>query len=374
MLNQQRGAISVIRRLAMGAGGTEPPAGDDANYDFPVGQSLLDAVEPLLEHMALSTAIKHYATEAGVDLKDVLGTYLEGQDVGRTTVKHFLTNTGLRPLFSPVVEDGLRLGLNRISARWEGLVAKTVFVDTLTYEYYEFSNGAAGAASRSANPGTPEGNEEFGLRRIGQGAPIPVARVSVSGKSYALTKVGRGIEWTDESKAAPIDLASMWFQQVGLQLGWDYHDEIVDRLLNGFFPDGSDAAPVLATNTANIVTDADLIEAQGVLEMQFGYTANVMLMSLARSVQVRTMENGAGQRLFPNGVEAAGLPPIQIAQTVPDDKIVFVDTGFAILRLVAKEFGTEFSRDVPTQVEGVYGTSIELSVPFMPNARLILDA
>jgi hypothetical protein len=59
---------------------------------------------------------------------------------------------------------------------------------------------------------------------------------------------------------------------------------------------------------------------------------------------------------------------------VPDDKIVFMDTDFAILRMVAKPFGTEFDRQVVTQTEGVYGTSIDLSVPLAKNARLILDA
>lgn len=337
--------------------------------EFPIGEELERAIDDRLEHMALSTAIRSYAHELGVDMRDVINAALGGEPLGQATIKRFLTNTGLRPLFSPVVEDGLRLGLNRIAPRWEGLVARTVQVETLSYEYYEFDNGTA-----STNPGAPTGNSEFSLRRVAQGTPIPVARVSVSGKSYSLFKMGRGIEWTDESKAAPIDLAALWFSQVGLQIGWDYHDEIVNRLLNGYFADNSDDAPVLATAVAGTMTDADLYEAAGTLEIQYGYTAKVMLMSLTRSVAVRTMENGAGQRLFPNGVVAADLPPIQIAQTVPDDKVVFVDTDFAILRLVAKEFGTEFDRNPKTQVEGVYGTSMELSVILFPEARLILDA
>jgi len=198
--------------------------------------------------------------------------------------------------------------------------------------------------------------------------------VSVSGKSYTLYKQGRGIEWTDESKLAPIDLAAMWFQQVGIQLGWDYHDQIFDMLLNGYFSDGSDDAPVLATATPGTIDDADLYTAVGTMQQVYGYQADYMLMSLSRSVALRTMENGAGQRLFPNGVEAAGLPAIRIATSIPNDKIVFMDSDFALLRLVNKEFGTEFDRSVQTQIEGSYGTSIELTVPLFKNARLILDA
>jgi hypothetical protein len=341
----------------------------DAEAQFPVGADLERAIEPMLDRMSASTAIRRYATDMGVDLRDVLDVMLDGEPLGEVQVKRFLTNTGLRPLFSPVVEDGLRLGLNRIAARWQQLVARTVQVSGMTYEFYQFTNGAA-----TANPGQPSGIGEFGLRRIGQGAPIPVARVTVSGKSYTLFKVGRGIEWTDEAKNAPIDLAAMWFQQVGLQIGWDYHDELVDRLLNGYFPDNSDDAPVISTADAGIITDADMWTAVGALELKYGYVANFALASLTRKVQVQTMENGAGQRLFPNGLVAAGLPDIQIAATVPDDKIVFGDSGFAILRLVNKEFGTEFDRNPRTQVEGSYGTAIELMVPLFPNARIILDS
>lgn len=361
MLTANRGMITVPRRNAAGE--------EEDRIEFPIGEDLLEAVRGFNPHNRYhqSTAVRRYAQHMGVDLRDVIETILEGEDLGSTKVDRFLTNTGLRPLFSPVVEDGLRLGLNRVAAQWQDLIAREVNVDSLTYEYYEFSNGTPGSPA-------PTGTDEFKLRRIGQGAPIPTARVSVSGKSYTLYKQGRGIEWTDESKLAPIDLAAMWFQQVGIQLGWDYHDQIFDMLLNGYFDDGSDDAPVLATAVAGTIDDADLYTAVGTMQQVYGYQADYMLMSLSRSVALRTMENGAGQRLFPNGVEAAGLPPIRIASSVPNDKIIFMDSNFALLRLVNKEFGTEFDRSVQTQIEGSYGTSIEATVPLFKNARLILDA
>ena len=364
MLNTNRGTIEVPRRN---------PAGEiEDHIAFPVGEDLMDAVRASNPNNRYhqSTAVRRYAESMGVDLRDVIGQILEGEDFGTTKVDRFLTNTGLRPLFSPVVEDGLRLGLNRVAAQWRDLIAREVQVDSLTYEYYEFTNGTPSVNSTS----NPTGTEEFKLKRIGQGAPIPTARVSVSGKSYTLFKQGRGIEWTDESKLAPIDLAAMWFQQVGIQLGWDYHDQIIDNLLNGYFTDGSDDAPVLASAVPGTIDDADLYTAIGTMQQVYGYQADYMLMSLPRSVAVRTMENGAGQRLFPNGVEAAGLPPIRLAVGVPADKIIFMDSNFAMLRLVNKEFGTEFDRSVQTQIEGSYGTSIELTVPLFKNARMILDS
>lgn len=342
----------------------------DGTLAFPLGEDLIEAARTVVgppSRVSESLAITRFAERQGTSVKTVIDTILDGEDLGRVKVERFLTNSYIRPLFSPVVEEGIRLGLNRVASMWEDLVAQTVPVDQMTYEYYEFNNGTPPV-------GNAEGVDEFKMRRVAQGAPIPTARVTIGQKNLILYKQGRGIEWTDESKMAPIDLASLWFQQVGLQLGWDYHENIIDVLLNGYFTDGSDDPVVLPTGTPAVIDFADLLTAQGTLTVNYGYTADVMLMSLARSVAVRTLENGAGQLVFPNGVEGAGLPPIRITTSIPDDKIVFVDTGFAVVRYVNKEFGTEFDRSVQTQVEGSYGTSIELTVPLFPYARLVLDS
>jgi len=356
---QARGTISV------------PLKDGEGTFEFPVGEDLQHTVEDLYspERFAPSTMVKRFAAKNDVDLRDVLDTLLGEEDLGSLTVKRFLTNTGLRPLFSPVVEDGLRLGLQRAQAQWEALIARTVPVDSMTYEYYEFDNGTPGSPE-------PSGTSEFQLKSVGQGAPIPTARVTVSGKSYTLYKKGRGIEWTDESKEAPIDLADLWFQQVGLQLGWDYHNEIVDMLLNGYFDDGSDDAPVIPNGGgAGSITDQDLLGAVATMQTVYGYTANVQIMDQATALKIQTMENAGGTyRIFPDGVEAAGLPRIIISPKMPANKILFVDTNFAMIRFVNKPFGTEFDRSVQTQVEGSYGTEISLTVPFQKYARVILDA
>lgn len=345
---------------------------DGKEIDFPLGDRLVSSVwERFSPHRTMaSSAIRRYADEGlNVDLRDVLDTILDGEELGQIKVSRFLTHTGLKPLFSPIVEDGLRLGLSRSSAQWEDLIARTVQVEGLAYEYYEFDNG-----SLDSN-GNVVGRDEFRLKKVGQGAPIPTARVTVSGKSFTLYKQGRGIEWTDEAKNAPIDLAAAWFEQVGLQMGWDYHDQIVDVLLNGYFDDGSDDPPVLATAVGGTIDDVDIYTAIATHQTIYGYTPNIMGGSLDRLISIRTMENSAGHRLFPNGLEGVpGLPAPRIMPDVPDDKLIFIDTAFSVLRLVNKPFGTEFDRSVQTQTEGSYGSSIELFATLFPNARLILDS
>lgn len=308
--------------------------------------------------LPFSRALRRYLGSEGVDLPDVLKA-LGVDDLGRTSVQRFLTNTGLRPLFSPVVEDGIRLGLNQIAPYWEGLIARNVPIDRLNYEYYQFDN-------------TTTQDKEFELRQVGQGAPIPTAKVSLAGKSYTLTKMGRGIEWTDEAKMAPIDLAGLWFQQLGVKLGWQFHDIAVDRLLNGYFSDGSDAAPTDATAVSGTITEKDLFNAQAQHLVDFGYQDTIMLASRSTAVDIKTMTYANGAPVFPAGVEDKGLPPLAIARNLADDRVIFVDTNFALVRLEARPFGTEFQRNVQTQVEGSYGTEISLIVPMFKDARFVL--
>jgi hypothetical protein len=184
--------------------------------------------------------------------------------------------------------------------------------------------------------------------------------------------MGRGIEWTDEAKSAPIDLAALWFQQLGIKLGWQFHDIAVDRLLNGYFADNSDDAPTLATAVGGTLAEKDLFNAQATHLVDYGYQSRVMLANKSNAVNIKTMTYGTGAPVFPDGVEAKGLPPLAIARTLPNDRIIFADTDFALLRLEARPFGTEFERNPKTQVEGSYGTEISLIVPMFKDARLIL--
>lgn len=368
---QQRGVIAVAPRERDATGQAIGYVKGATARELPTGDAMMDAVwnHPGNDrmHMPESVAITRYLSAQGVDVRDLIDEFLQGQTVGQTTVERWLTNTGLRPLFSPVVEDGLRMGMNRIASSWRNLVAREIPVSSPSYEYYEFDNGSGTSYDQT-------GREEFRLLRVAEGAPVPVARIKVSGRAVHLYQKGRGIEWTDQSKAAPMDLAALWFAQVGLDIGWGFHDEVIDVLLNGIFPDGHDDAPTVGTAVPGEMTDADLYTAQATHQILYGRSPDALVVNIARSVALQTLENGAGQRVFPNGVQAAGLPPIVISERIPNNKAVFVDTAFAVIRLVLKEFGTEFDRVPQNAIEGSYGRTTDRFISFMPDARMILTA
>jgi hypothetical protein len=308
-----------------------------------------------------SMRVRSYLDSVGLDLEKALGAFGIA-DIGRETVSRFLTNTGLKPLFSPVVEAGMRMGMELVLKDWQGFIAKTVPINRMTYEYYVFDN---------------VDEEQFTLKQIGQGAPIPTATVTVSGKSYTLIKVGRGIEWSDEAKMAPIALATMWFTELGRRMGLMMFEYVVSMLRTGYFADLTDAAPHI--HCAGATLDyTDIIS--GYLEMTetYGYAPKRMVCNKATALNILTMTYPNDFPIFPNVMQEGKYPapmnvPMTISSQCSDNEVILVDTDFALMQLVAKPFATEFDRTVKTQVEGSYGTMIQLVVPLFKNARLIIQ-
>jgi hypothetical protein len=307
---------------------------------------------------AQSTAYKRYLAAEGVTVKDVVRA-LGIEDIGKVNVRELLDNDGTKPLFNAIVEDGLRIGFERES-RWNELVAGQVDSDQLSQQYYYLDSD----------------EEEVELRDIGQGAPIPVGTIKLGDQSVKMHKRGRGIEWTDEAKRANIDMVRLWLKQLGKKLGRDYESVAVNRLLNGYFSDGFDAAPTLGVATAGTLTLGDMFYASEFMEDTYGFTPNRAIMNLETATQwAELRDNGA--YLFPDSLKNGDFPNVInsrpfISSEVPANRIILVDTGFALTRYTGKEFGVESDRNVRTQVEGSYGTEISEFVPFEKNARMII--
>jgi hypothetical protein len=59
----------------------------------------------------------------------------------------------------------------------------------------------------------------------------------------------------------PIDLAAIYFEELGTQLGSDLDAELVNIALNGDQADGSASSPVIGVTTAGTLTYQDLSRA-----------------------------------------------------------------------------------------------------------------
>ncbi|MGP4063085.1 phage major capsid protein [Halobacillus sp. H74] len=307
---------------------------------------------------ASSEAYKRYLSDNGVMMKDVVRA-LGYEDIGKINVRELLDNDGTKPLFNAIVEDGLRMGFERQS-NWNRLVASTIPSDQLSQQWYYLQHE----------------DDWYDLRDIGQGAPIPTSTIQIGDNSIKMHKRGRGLEWTDEAKRANIDMVRLWLQKLGLNLGRQYESVAVDRLLNGYFPSGDDSAPTIGVETAGTLTLGDIFYAAKYQEQEKGFSPNMSIMNLNTAYQVTNMREG-DQYLYREELKDGRFADVVngqpfISNQVPDDRIILVDTNFALVRYEGKGFGVESERSAKTQVEGSYGTEISEFVPFEPDARMVL--
>lgn len=305
-----------------------------------------------------SQAFKRYLVENDVSFRQMVKQLFP--DLGATQVRAILNNDNTAPLFNAIVEDGLRIGFER-QANWQRLVARDIPSDQFTQAWYYLEE--------------PD-EDDYDLRDIGQGAPIPVGTIHLGDQSIKMHKRGRGIEWTDEAQRANIDLVSLWFERLGRNLGRNYESIAVERLLNGYFADGSDAPPTLGVGTAGELGLTDMFYGTAYMQDTFGFNPNLAMMNLETATRwAETRDNG--YLVFQNDVANGNFPNVInsapfINNSIPDNRIVLVDTNAALVRYVGKPFGVESERNVKTQVEGSYGTEISEFVPFEKNARLVI--
>ncbi|MBH8599078.1 MULTISPECIES: phage major capsid protein [unclassified Thermoactinomyces] len=328
------------------------------NVELKTGASLIAHLKERYKRTD-SYAVNRYLEAEQVQLNDVFRAF-GIEDIGKVQVRTVLQNDGMKPLFNAAIEDGLRMGFEKES-NWQVLVADTVDATKMAQEWYFLEYD----------------EDEVALREIGQGAPIPVGTLKIGDQSIRLHKRGRGIEWTDEAKDMNIKLVSLFLMKVGKKLGRDYENTAIYRLLNGYFPDGSDSPPVIGVKTANNLTIGDLFYAAMYMEEELGYNVKRLVMNRKTASSIAELKNGDGNYLFIDNLKSGEWPsplgaPIHINNLVPDNRIILVDTAFALIRYSYKEFGVEFERSAKTQLEGSYGTEISEFVPFEKNARLII--
>lgn len=330
--------------------------------EIATGASLRNEIEKHYGTEAAKTAssyhYKRYLADQGLGIKEMIRA-LGYENIGSVNVRELLENDGTKPLFNAIVEDGLRMGWQRQS-NWQQLVAQTVSSEQFSQQWYYLEHD----------------DEWYELRDVGQGAPIPVSRIALGDQSIRMHKRGRGLEWSDESKRANIDMVRLWLTQLGKNLGRQYENVAVDRLLNGYFADGSDAAPTIGVETADSISLGDLFYAAKYQEQELGFTPNLAIMNLNTAYTITSLrDNGAYlyRQELQNGnfADVVNSTPF-VSNQVPDNRIILVDTNFGLVRYEGKPFGVESERSAKTQVEGSYGSEISEFVPFEPNARLII--
>lgn len=282
-------------------------------------------------------------------------------------VRELFVNTNLKPLFPIITEDYIRGGYEKAGHASE-LIAGTVPIDQQTSEFYYWDDDKK----------EEQKAKELGLKTIAQGAPIPTLTIKLNDKkTIRVYKRGAGIELTDEAKSMTIDMLALFLKRQGAYLGRADEALAIDRLVNGYFAGDWDKPTEIGVKNTGNITLSDMWYATQFMEQETGFTPKRAIMNLATSekwvsnvvgnvpVFLEQLKNG----MLPNVINSQPF----ISNKIPDGKVLFVDTDYALQEYVYKAFSTENERNVKTQIEGTYSTKTSDYVTFEKSARLLVD-
>lgn len=294
-----------------------------------------------------------------------------GIDMSDMTVEKMLQTTDTnRWLFPEVFRDAVIQGL----------------------EYTPFHGGLVAAQETIANTGltmpfmdfTAIGRATLRLRDTNEGATITEGDIITwSEKQVNIRKKARGLKQTYESiMFTPIDLAAIFFQELGTQMGADLDRDLITVALNGDQADGSTSAPTIGAAVAGTFAYTDLTRAW-IRFRRIGRNSSAMLASEADVITIlgmpefqRTVAAGA---TTPSPVSLNVVTPLPTTQdifvhdSIPVGKIVFVDRARAFVQLTAMPLLIESERIVSRQLEGEYVSIITGFANIFTDGRMVLD-
>jgi hypothetical protein len=298
-----------------------------------------------------------------------------GIDPQGLTVEKMLNTSELnRWLFPEVIRDAVLAGLSYTPFYGQLIAAEESIPSTgLTMPSMDF---------------TDIDSAEVQLRDTNEGATITEGQIITwAEKQVSVKKKARGLKQTYESiMFCPIDLAAIYFEELGTQLGADLDADLVDIAFNGDQADGSQSAPVIGASTANTLTYNDLVRAW-IRFNRLGRQSSVLLASendvatlLAMSQFQNTVYPGA---ITPSA--ASGGPTLNIKQplpssqdiythdAIPDGKLVLVDKRRFAIQLTAMPLLLESEKIVSRQIQGEYVSIITGFANLFKDGRMVLD-
>lgn len=292
-------------------------------------------------------------------------------DMGEMTVEKMLNTSELNKwLFPEIVRDAIRQGLE-YTPFYRALVAaeETIGGTGMTMPFMDF---------------TDIDRDEVRLRDTAEGATITEGEIIAwRHKQVSITKKARGLKQTYESiMFTPIDLAAIYFSELGTQLGADLDRDLIDIAINGDQADFSEAAPVIGASTANVLTYADLTRVW-IRMKRINRNSGAMLCTETDAITILNMpefqRSVAPGATTPSPVTLNIITPLPSSQDVyvhdaiPAKKIVFVDAARAFIQLTAMPLLIESERIVSRQLEGEYVSIITGFANIFKDGRLVLD-
>ena len=277
VLNGKRSAPVKVRKYDAANKRHYEASRADSFIDIPMGDELEAMVR---EQQYAGTkdgfhAMRRFLNEHNLRARDVVAAYLGVENVGKVLMSRLVADDNIKPLFGPLLVTSIAAGFQEIMDNWKELV-NNIPIDGGSIQDFRFEDFTS--------------SDAYTLKLVGQGGPIPVARITWSGRTIVLTYKGRGIEWSDKAKRAPLNLAEQWFMRVGKRLARDYMSDIGVIARDGYFDDLSDAPDVIQTEDATKFQPQDVPNGIDVLEEDKGFTATHVLLHSGNLIGLKVMQ------------------------------------------------------------------------------------
>jgi hypothetical protein len=294
---------------------------------------------------------EQYYAKLGVNLKEM------------TIEKLLATDNASRWLFPEIFRDAIRKGLAYAPFYSKLVTGEETIANTgLTMPWFDVSEAA--------------------LKDVNEGADITTGTMAWKSKQVTIKKRARGLMQTYESiMFTPIKLASIYFEDLGIQLGAELDADLVNIAINGDQGDGSEAAIVMGVTTPGTLAYSDIVRSW-VRQNRMNRPSRAMLANEETVVAVLNMA------AFQMPVKALGAPLVElnlqsalpanqdlyVHSDVPDDQIVLIDTTKAFVQLTAMKLLIESERIMAKQLNGQYASIITGFANIFSDARIILDS
>lgn len=268
---------------------------------------------------------------------------------------------GYRWLVPEVIREAIRLGLRR-SPIYTNLIAaeETVSQPTVIMPQINLSNGMP--------------------TKLGEGETISTGEVAFGQKTVKLQKVGTGIKISDEVvQYVSLNLLSLYLQDVGVNMNLALDSLAIETLINGDQSDGSEAAPVIGTQTVSVFAYIDFLRAVARMH-RLGRTPESFLSDEEVFLEIYQLPEFKGRQAFQSDVTLQVRTPIpttmayDIHGAMPDtNKVMIIDSNGALIKLNSAALKVESERIVERQISGTYVTMTTGYASLFRDARLIID-
>lgn len=273
----------------------------------------------------------------------------------------------LRWLIPELFRDNMRLGLRR-SAMWPSLIATEQNISQLKIKMPQINKS-------DSDP-----------RFVGQAETISTGTLSFGEKEVEIRKIGRGIKLPYEVlDYVSLDVVSIFFEDMGNQLGLALDVWALDTLINGEQADGSESAPVIGVGTANTKTYRDFLRIW-IRMARLGRTPNTIIGG--ETAALDTLDLPEFKTNTMGGTAPAGAPSstlLNLKTPIPSRSNYFihgnvganqeliVDPTSALIKFNSKPLMVESEKIVSNQTEAWYATLTTGFAKLFTDSTVIMD-